>query len=120
MSWHLVVAISSVILVVWQLLRFWLAAAAAAVVVVVGALLQCLPEGHRDGQPSVSHLGRSAPPPQIPLGVKLELGRCWQTAGEPTLRAWAVVEAVVEAEAWAVAEVEAEVEAEVRGREVLE
>ena len=84
------VVISSVIFLVCQLLRFWLAAAAAAAA--VGALLQSLTEGHRDGHSSVSHLGRSAS------------GCYWQTAVEPTLTVWAEVLA-------------SQVEAEVRGLE---
>ena len=92
------VVISSVIFLVCQLLRFWLAAAAAAVV--VGALLQSLTEGHCDGHSSVSHLGRSAS------------GCYWQTAVEPTLTVWAELWAEVWAEVLA-----SQVEAEVRGLE---
>ena len=119
MSSHLVVAISSVILVVWQLLRFWLAAAAAAVVV-DGALLQChcLAGGQCDGRPSVSHPGRSASA-QVFLGVKLGLGRCWRTAGAPTLTAWTEVWLEIWPQVWPQVWT-SEVEGEVRGREVWE
>ena len=103
-------AISSVILLVWPLLRFWPA----------GAAVPGLAEGQSDGQPSVSQTGRSAPA-QISLGVKLAPGSCWQTAGEPTPTAWTEVST----EVWAEVETEVEtevgtsgVEGEVRGREV--